>query len=108
MYSPACKITNRKPRNTVANNHQHNPARWFFFSAQWANVTVAPLESRMMVLIAGMPNAGMTSLISVNLLLRPSTVISGVVINGQTLSNDGQRNSLVAAPAPSPPNQGTE
>ena len=91
---------NNTPSATVASSHQHSFLRSFFFSAQCARVTVPPLETRMMVLMNGIPNAGMIS---------NTPPMSPGPFVGHAPSNPGHSHGPVAnPPAPSPASHGTE
>ena len=66
-------------------------------------VTVRPLVSRIAVLIAGMPTAGMVLKVPS---ARPPTCAGPLV--GQTASNCGQRMKLLKIFTPWPPSHGTD
>ena len=60
-YSWAWSETNRNPSRKVSARNTLSTPRLPAFSAWWAIVTVTPEVSRIAVLSAGTPKAGMTS-----------------------------------------------
>ncbi len=90
---------NAKPSRKVSARKILRTPRLPALSAWCAIVIVTPEASRMAVLIAGSPNAGMVS-------NGPPTAPGPLV--GQVDSKPGHRNTLVVNRAPSPPSHGTD